>query len=65
MIQAASNAPTLFEDPVCHMRLELRNAAAMAIHHGRGYYFCSSTCRENFHREPERYARTVRAERLS
>ncbi len=54
----------MVRDPVCLMNIELREAAAMTIDEGRGYYFCSNNCRDKFIAEPERYRRNFQAERL-
>jgi len=53
------------KDPVCLMSVDLREARAMTIYKGRGYYFCSSECKKYFINEPEKYRGSVRAERLS
>ena len=52
-------------DPVCLMEVGLREAGAMAVHEGRAYYFCSSSCREKFVTDPEKYRANVWAERLT
>jgi adenylate cyclase len=35
-------------DPVCGMRIEADDAAAIAEHEGQAYYFCSEACRDIF-----------------
>ena len=35
-------------DPVCGMRIEADDAAAIAEHQGQTYYFCSEGCRDIF-----------------
>jgi uncharacterized protein (TIGR00725 family) len=40
-------------DPVCLMELDPRRAAAMAMHQGRAYYFCSAGCEQKFRVQPE------------
>ncbi|WP_238590350.1 heavy metal translocating P-type ATPase [Nitrospira moscoviensis] len=42
-------------DPVCGMTVEPDQAAGMAEHKGRTYYFCSPSCLKKFQAEPERY----------
>ncbi|HID81517.1 MAG TPA: YHS domain-containing protein [Chromatiales bacterium] len=53
------------KDPVCLMEIDLREAGAMRVHHGRAYYFCSTTCKKKFIDDPEQYQDIVKAERLS
>jgi adenylate cyclase len=39
-------------DPVCGMRIEADDAAAIAEHDGQTYYFCSEACRDIFVSDP-------------
>ena len=43
-------------DPVCGMSVEPQSAAGSAEHDGKTYYFCSASCREQFQKEPGKYA---------
>jgi YHS domain-containing protein len=43
-------------DPVCGMRADTSKAPLAFDARGRVYYFCSRTCREEFQKDPERYA---------
>jgi YHS domain-containing protein len=43
-------------DPVCGMRADSSSAPLAFDPQGRVYYFCSSTCRDEFQKDPERYA---------
>ena len=43
------------KDPVCGMTIEESDAAATAEYANRRYYFCSTVCKEQFERAPERY----------
>jgi Cu+-exporting ATPase len=45
-------------DLVCGMTVEDSAAAPRATHDGRSYVFCSTTCRDRFIADPDRYART-------
>jgi Cu+-exporting ATPase len=45
----------LATDPVCRMRLAKDRAAAHIDHRGRRYYFCATSCRDEFAAEPERF----------
>lgn len=54
-------APEKAVDPVCGMTVETRTAKS-AVHEGRVFYFCSTTCREKFETSPATYARARPAE---
>ncbi len=43
-------------DPVCHMVLDVDDAAARLSHAERSFYFCSITCAQRFIDAPEQYA---------
>ncbi len=47
-------------DPVCGMKVD-RMRALRSDRLGGAYYFCSSGCREEFEREPDRYGTAARA----
>ena len=42
-------------DPVCGMTVDPKTASASAEYQGKTYYFCSTGCRAQFKRDPERY----------
>ncbi len=44
------------KDPVCGMRIAKYQAAGMSTHKGEDYYFCSTSCKEKFEKEPARFA---------
>ena len=44
------------KDPVCGMAVEPAKAAGASVHAGRTHYFCSTSCRDKFEKEPEKYA---------
>jgi Cu+-exporting ATPase len=46
-------------DPVCGVQIDSAKAEATETFQGRTYYFCSASCRDNFRRAPERYAKEV------
>ncbi len=48
-------APTLFEDPICHMLVERESAADSVVFQGNTYYFCNINCSAKFSRSPGRY----------
>ncbi len=43
------------KDPVCGMTIEDSDAAAVSTYKGATYYFCSSSCKEDFDKDPEAY----------
>lgn len=47
---------TTTTDPVCGMTIEEAKAAGSATHGGVTYYFCSTSCQEQFEAEPDKYA---------
>lgn len=42
-------------DPVCGMSLIREKAAAASVLRGNTYYFCSTSCRDKFEKEPTKY----------
>jgi Cu+-exporting ATPase len=58
---AVEDAPEASVDPVCGMAVDPVNAAASVDVAGRRYPFCSTSCRDAFAAEPDRYTTTVRA----
>jgi YHS domain-containing protein len=48
--------PTEAVDPVCGMKTDRSGAFSAFDARGKSYYFCSSTCRDEFQKNPERYA---------
>lgn len=49
-------------DPVCGMRMNPEETPAYVTYQDRTFYFCSDTHKEEFLRDPERYARIARVE---
>ena len=43
------------KDPVCGLTIEDSNAASVSTYEGTTYYFCSSSCKEDFDKDPEAY----------
>jgi Cu+-exporting ATPase len=43
------------KDPVCGMQVSEEQALGKSEYQGRTYYFCSTTCKEQFDQNPERY----------
>lgn len=50
-----------FIDPVCEMKLPVGHARDWADYKGVTYHFCSTTCKEQFEREPEKYLAGARS----
>ena len=48
--------PSKVTDPVCGMDVDPATAAATSEHRGETVSFCSSSCKERFDQDPERYA---------
>jgi Cu+-exporting ATPase len=44
-------------DPVCGMRIDPDDAAAIVEQDGETYYFCSEACRDAFVANPDFYSR--------
>jgi YHS domain-containing protein len=44
------------KDPVCGMTVDTQKSAAASVYRGKTYHFCSTSCRDKFDREPEKYA---------
>jgi P-type Cu+ transporter len=43
------------KDPVCGMQVNEAQAAGTSEYRGETYYFCSSSCKQQFDQNPERY----------
>jgi len=43
------------KDPVCGMSIDPGKAAGASVHAGNTYYFCSTSCRDKFEKEPAKY----------
>lgn len=46
------------KDPVCGMNVDENKAAGTAVHKGKTYYFCSTSCKAQFEKQPEKYVQT-------
>ncbi len=42
-------------DPVCHMQVDPKTAAARSEYQGKTYYFCAQGCKAKFDKEPQKY----------
>jgi len=43
------------KDPVCGMDITVTDKTEHAEHQGLHYYFCSSECKQNFEKNPDKY----------
>ena len=46
-------------DPVCGMDVDPGKAAGASVHAGKTYYFCSTSCRDQFEQDPRKYLAAV------
>ena len=44
------------KDPVCGMMVEEKKAKFTSKVEGKNVYFCSSSCKTNFDKDPQRYS---------
>jgi len=47
----------MVKDPVCGMEVNEETAQNKSIHVGNVYHFCSATCKTEFDKNPEKYAK--------
>jgi len=43
------------KDPICGMDVDPKTAQWKSDYQGKTYYFCSSGCKKEFDKEPEKY----------
>ncbi len=43
------------KDPICGMSVDEKKTQFSSEHEGRTFYFCSSTCKNTFDKDPHRY----------
>ncbi len=48
------------KDPVCGMTIKKKDAAANSEYRGKTIYFCNKACKEEFDRDPEKYAGAIK-----
>jgi Cu+-exporting ATPase len=44
-------------DPVCGMTVDEKSAKFKSEYMGKTYYFCSSSCKSSFDKNPKKYAK--------
>jgi YHS domain-containing protein len=47
----------LANDPVCGMNVDEKKAVGSSSYADKTYYFCSSSCKNEFDKNPRKYAR--------
>jgi Cu+-exporting ATPase len=45
----------MVKDPVCGMDIDEKDAAGTSDYRGKTYYFCTTSCKENFDKFPSRF----------
>ncbi len=50
-----NNTKKVYEDPVCKMPVFASQAYYMSFYNGKSYYFCCSSCKAKFEKDPEEY----------
>lgn len=48
-------------DPVCNMEVKEADAAGKSEYKGKTYYFCSTHCKEQFDKKPEKFLHSAGA----
>ncbi|MBI2125814.1 MAG: YHS domain-containing protein [Thaumarchaeota archaeon] len=43
------------KDPICGMMVDPKKTKFTSTHEGRTFYFCSSSCKATFDKDPHRY----------
>ena len=44
-------------DPICKMNVSETQAKYTSLHNGTKYYFCSAACKQEFDKNPSKYAK--------
>jgi len=45
----------MVKDPVCGMTIDPKTAAGMSVYQGQTYYFCSTGCKAEFDKNPQKF----------
>ena len=43
------------KDPVCEMEVDTETATDKSEYNGQTYYFCSSSCKQEFDEDPQKF----------
>jgi YHS domain-containing protein/peroxiredoxin len=54
-VMALAQSAEKLVDPVCGMTVTKESAAGSATYQGKTYYFCSTACKDNFTKDPQKY----------
>jgi xanthine dehydrogenase accessory factor len=52
---------SIFKDPVCGMDVEGSDSGITSLYEGRLFYFCCTSCKQEFDRNPEKFKSEVRS----
>jgi len=52
---------TFSRDPVCKMQVNPQQAGASLVHMGQTFFFCTTSCAQEFEKNPHRYMLTAHA----
>ena len=44
-------------DPICKMNVAEAGAKYTSMHQGKMFFFCSAACKQQFDKEPQKYAK--------
>jgi P-type Cu+ transporter len=45
----------MVKDPVCGMSVDPKTAAGTSVYQGQTYYFCSTDCKAEFDKNPQKF----------
>jgi YHS domain-containing protein len=54
--QSQGGEGAMAKDPVCHMEVDPKKAAAQSTYKGQTIYFCAVGCKQKFDANPEKYS---------
>jgi len=54
-VKALAQTEEKLIDPVCGMTVTKKTATGSSVYQGKTYYFCSTACKGNFARDPQKY----------
>jgi YHS domain-containing protein len=49
----------MVKDPVCGMDVDPKTATNKSEYKGQSYYFCSTGCKKDFDKDPEKYIKAI------
>ena len=44
-------------DPICRMNVAEADVRYTSVHEGKKFYFCSAACKQQFDKNPQKYAK--------